>query len=110
MRKKPPSGDQPSLFSTNFDDSIEQPKPVSYSTEGDTHAVQDHSSRTPATTNGFARAATEDTQAPADTGDLRQGAEGVSPSLEDQPLGGESGQRPDTDREPGPGDGAQGTG
>src|SRR5579871_6489960 len=81
MPKKPPFWRQPSLFSLDSDDSPEPENQVSYSTEGDQHEVQDNSPRTPATTNGVARAAADHTAIVANAGNLCQGTEGQPPSL-----------------------------
>src|SRR5436309_2143759 len=58
MPRKPPSGDQPTLFPLDTDDSPEPEKPLHSTANGDHHAVQDDHSRTPATAPGTARTAT----------------------------------------------------
>jgi hypothetical protein len=50
MVRKPPDWHQPSLFPTDPDTNTEPPNQSPPETEGDDHAVQDHRSRTPATT------------------------------------------------------------
>src|SRR5438132_1520470 len=103
MARKPPDWHQPSLFApdpaTNAGQAppnTPEPEDKSYSKpEGDQHAVQDHSPRTPATTDGASRTATPDAQAPADTGDLRSRAEDQPRSLEGNARSGEAGQRPE---------------
>src|SRR5262249_13200302 len=82
MAKKPPPWDQPTLFPLNPTDSPTPEKPVNSTTNGDDHAVQDHSSRTSERTDGAARAATPDPQALADDGNLRTRTEGQPRNLD----------------------------
>jgi hypothetical protein len=110
MPRKPPSWDQPTLFPFNPDDSPKPPKPLNSSTNGDNDAVQDHSPRTSEGTDAVARAAAADTQARADAGNLRQGTQGQPRKLDGDAFPGETGQRPEPDRERSPGTGNQGSG
>src|SRR5438874_1552788 len=55
MARKRPDWHQPTLFPADPDQSPEPEKPLHSNHEGDTHAVQDHRSRTPATEAGDAR-------------------------------------------------------
>src|SRR5438132_1008326 len=106
MAKKPPDWRQPSLFPLDPDDA---PEPQDYATHqpnGDRYAVQNDSPRTLEGTDGVARTAPQGAQAPDDDGTLRQGAEGQPRSLEAAPLPDAAEERPDPDRQPGPGGGA----
>src|SRR5579872_1268338 len=109
MPKRPPDWRQSTLFPFNNDDSPTPVNPVTSTIDGDDHALQDDSSRTPAATDGVARATAADTPAETDARNLRQGTEGAPRSLEGTPVAGEAGQRPDSDRERGPGTGSAGT-
>src|SRR4029077_6007824 len=118
MARKPPDWHQHSLFPPDPATSAGQapadtPEPKDNTTkesEGDQHALQDHSPRTPATTATDARAAAEGTQATDNDGVLREGAEDQSRSLEGTSRTVEAGQRPEPDRERSPGDSPQGAG
>src|ERR1700675_1052088 len=110
MARKPPDWRQRSLFPP---DPATTPEPQDNATskpEGDQHAVQDNSSRTPATTTGDARPAPQGPEASPGAGVLRQGVEDQPRSLEGNSLPGKAGQRPEPDRERGNGDGPQGAG
>src|SRR6266545_1807047 len=82
MPRKPPPGDQPTLFPLDPDDSPEPEKPLNSPSNGDHHAVQDHSPRNAERTDGAARTATADPPPHADNGDLREGTEGQPRDLE----------------------------
>src|SRR6185503_12615744 len=86
MPKRPPDWRQPTLFPFNNDDSPKPANPVSSPSEGDDHAVQNHSSRTPAIPDGAARATAADTPAETHARNLREGTEGESRSLEGTPV------------------------
>src|SRR5579872_5036840 len=110
MPKKPPSWDQPTLFPLQFDNSHEPKNDVTSPVKGDDDAVHDHSSRTPATTDGVARATAADAPAPADDRSLRQGTEGQPRRVEGNALTGTPRQPSDPDRQRSAGDGSQGAG
>src|SRR6516165_11603273 len=110
MARKPPDRHQPSLFPADPDTNTEPPNQSHPETEGDDHAVQDHRSRTPATTTADVRPAPEGPQAANDNGESRQGAEEQPRGLDATARPGEAGQRPSTDRLGGAGDSSQGTG
>src|SRR5579859_2017174 len=110
MPRKPPSGDQPTLFPLDLGDSHGPANVVISPVKGDDNAVQDDSSRTAATTDGVARAAAADTQAPAGHRDLRQRIEGQPRTLEGNVRPDETRQPPESDRQRSNGDGSQGTG
>src|SRR6266852_3671574 len=110
MARKPPDWRQPSLFSS---DPAKPPEPHDHTTpqpDGDDHAVQDDHLRTVATTATDPRTTPQGPEAADDPGDLRQGAEGRPRSLEGTAPANAAGQRPEPDRERGPGDSVQGTG
>src|SRR5204863_122889 len=111
MARKPPSSIQRLLeFPPDPDDAPATHDNVPPHPEGSHHAVQDDGSRTPPATNGDTRAAPQEADAAADAGPLFQRAEDPPRSLEEPPLSGETGQRPEPDRERGPGDRPEGTG
>src|SRR5438128_1644235 len=110
MARKPPDWQQPSLFPTDPDKSPEPENQSHPNPEGEQHAVQDNRSRTPATTTTDTRPAPEGPEAVTDSGDVREGAEDQSRSLEGNARSGEAGQRPEPDRVRCAGDGAQGHG
>src|SRR5438132_9609245 len=111
MARKPPDWRQPSLFPPDPATSAGQAPPntpepqdnITQESNGDQHALQDHSPRTPATTAGDARPSAEGTQAADNDGVLRQGAEGEPRSLEGNSRPTEAGQRPEPDQERGAG-------
>src|SRR5437879_4076940 len=110
MARKPPDWRQRSLFPLDPDHAPEPQDHATPKPDGDHHAVQDHSARTFEGTDAAARTAPQGAQAPADDGTLRQGAEDQPRSLEGAPLPDAAGERPEPDRERGPGDSPQGTG
>src|SRR5947209_18065605 len=108
MARKPPDWHQPTLFP---DPDNTEPQDQSLpEKEGDTHAIQDHRSRTAATEAGDARPAPEGPQAANDNGAIRARAEDQPRSVEGNAGPGPAGQRPEPDRVRGAGDGAQGIG
>src|SRR6266851_9640447 len=116
MARKPPDWHQPSLFPPDPATSARQapadpPEPNDNATQqsnGDHHALQDDHPRTSATTAGDARAAAQGSQAADNPGVLCEGAEDQPRSLEGNARPTEAGQRPERDRERGPGDSTQG--
>src|SRR5947209_4436802 len=110
MARKPPDWHQPSLFPTDPDKSPE-PEDQSHSKpEGDQHAVQDNSSRTPATTTGDTRATPEGPGVAPDNGAVCQGTEDQPRGLDATTRPAEAGQRPTSDRLGSVGSSRQGTG
>src|SRR5579863_802855 len=109
MPKPPPDRRQSTLFPFDNDDSPTPVNSVTSTIEGDDHALQDDSSRTPAATDGTARATAADTQAETDARNLRQGTQGEPRSLEGPIVPGQAGERPDPDRQRSPGTGSAGT-
>src|SRR5438445_11000836 len=109
MARKPPDWHQPSLFPADPDQSPEPENQLHSNQQGDSHAVQDHRSRTPATEAADARPAPEGTQAANDYGDVRARTEDQPRSVERDARPAEAGQRPEPDRVRGADDGAQGT-
>src|SRR5262245_26959770 len=110
MARKPPDWHQSSLFPTDPDTNTEPPNQSPPETEGDHHAIQDHRSRTPATTAGDARPAPEGAKGANDNGTIRTRAEDQPPSVEGNARQEEAGQQPGADHERSAGDSAQGTG
>ncbi len=112
MRKRPPSWDQPTLFPIPSADSTEPTHPThpeNSKSNGDDHAVQDHSSRTSERTDGVARTASADAQAPADIGNLLTRTEGESRDLEEDAVPVEPRQSSEPNQERGNGTSDQGT-
>src|SRR6516164_9202293 len=118
MARKPPDWHQPSLFPADPatsagqapDSNTEPPNQSHPETEGDDHAVQDHRFRTPATTTGDVRPASEGPEAANDNGESRQRAEDQPRGLDATARPGEAGQRPSPARLGGAGNSSQGTG
>ena len=110
MRKKPPFWRQPSLFPLNPDDSRKPPSAVQSTHEGEKHAVQNDSPRTPKNADGVARTSTDHTTIVADAGVLCPTIEGQPRNLEGNSLPGEAGQRPEPDQQPSVGTGDQRSG
>src|SRR3984957_4393655 len=110
MRRKSPSGDEPTLFSFHQNDSPEPTIPVNSNIRGDHDAVQNDSSRTTEGAARIARTATADAQTSADARNLLQGTEGQSRDLEGDAGDGEPRQRSEPDRQRSVGTGDQGTG
>src|SRR5665213_1561132 len=110
MVRKPPDWHQPSLFPTDPDKSPEPENLLHSKEEGDHHAVQDNRSRTPATANGVARAATDHPPAKADDGSASNGTQGHTHGLEGNVGESSSEQRPEPDQQRSDGTGTEGTG
>src|SRR5262245_46704743 len=110
MPKRPPSWNQPTLFSDGLDDATRQPNPTTTSDEGNRQAIQDNRSRTVATATADVRPDPEEPQAPPDNGAVSQGTEDQPRGL-DAPAGAtEAGNRPGPDRLGSAGDSSQGNG
>src|SRR5581483_2005266 len=89
MAKKPPDRRQPSLFPPDPATPAEPDDNATSNIDGEHYAVQDDGPRTPATTAGDSQPAPQGTQAAADDGAIREGAEG-------QPRGVDGASGPDT--------------
>src|SRR5262245_28452873 len=90
-----------------FPDPDDTPTPddnITAHAEGDHHAIQDDSARTPPAEPGAARAAAQGAEAASHGEPSGDRAEGPPPSLEAPPVPGDAGQRPEPDRERCPGD------
>src|ERR1700719_2483247 len=98
MPRKPPDWRQPSLFTSDPAKPTEPHDNATPKPDGDHHALQDDNLRTPATTHGDVRTASQGTESAADTGTLRPGIEDQPRSLERTPSGADAGQRPEPDR------------
>src|SRR5262245_37649277 len=109
MARKPPDWHQPTLF-PDPDNNTEPQDQVHPETNGDQHAVQDHCSRTPATTTTDTRPAPEGAEAAEDSGNVREGTKDQARSLEGSTRPADAGHRPEPDRIRGAGDGSQGSG
>src|SRR5579871_22636 len=109
MTKKPPEGQQPTLFPTDPDQTPEPEDNATQKPSGGHYAIQDDHARTPDGTEGVLRAASPAAQTPDDRGTLREGIEERSRSMEEASHSIATGKRAEPDRQRSPGDGAQGT-
>src|SRR5579872_7310198 len=110
MPKKPPSWKPPSLFPDDVDESLQHTEPVPLSEKGDPNAVQDHRASPPGAAPGDIRPASQAEAGAADNGALRPRTEEPAPGLEGNAHAGDTGQRPEPDRERGAGAGTEGPG
>ena len=107
MVKKRHSGQYPSLFEFDPDPALVPDNRVSHATEGDPHAVQNHSPGTSEGKDGVLPTTASGAQAPGGAGNLGNGTEGQPRQLEADARGGEAGQRIEPDRERGSGNGPE---
>src|SRR5262245_58322441 len=106
MARKP-STYQPLL---PFPDPDDTPLPDGNVFQGGSHAIQDDSARTPPAASAAAQPALPEPDAAAHDGMLGRRAEDAPRTLEGPAVPGETGQRPEPDRERSAGTGTQGTG
>jgi hypothetical protein len=107
MVKKRHWGQYPSLFEFDSDPALVPENRVSHATEGDQHAVQDHSPGTSEGKPGVARRTASDAPAAADAGNLGEGTKGRPRELEADARQGEAGERAEPARERGSGNGSE---